>query len=51
MSKKEKSIIKQLSTVLPELDKEDQKYVLGIVEGMVMAKENPKDNKEDTVCV
>lgn len=41
MSEKEKSIINRLSMALPKLNREDQKYVLGIAEGMVLVKEKP----------
>ena len=39
MSEKEKSIILKLSEKVPTLDKEKQNYVLGIVEGMAMMRE------------
>ena len=36
MSEREKDIIQELSESFPALKHEDQKYVLGIVEGMAM---------------
>lgn len=38
MSDKEKSIIRRLSDSLQKLDKEKQNYILGVTEGMVIAK-------------
>lgn len=43
MSEKEKEIMKRFSESIPKLDKEKQNYVLGVVEGMAIAKD---DNKE-----
>lgn len=43
MSKKEKDIIMRLSDVVPKLDKEKQNYILGIAEGIVIAKESQQD--------
>lgn len=45
MSKKEENIAVKLSVVLPKLDKENQKYVLGLAEGMAMVKE-PREEKQ-----
>lgn len=45
MSEKEKDIIRKLSSTVPKLDKEDQKYVLGVAEGMALIKEREKDNE------
>lgn len=39
MSEKEKQIIEKLSSTVPKLDKEKQNYILGVAEGMVIAKE------------
>lgn len=39
MSEREKDIIKRLSGVVPKLEKENQKYILGIAEGIIIAKE------------
>lgn len=49
MSEREKSIIKQLSDTFQNLDRENQKYVLGIAEGMAMAKKK-EDREADAVC-
>lgn len=46
LTKKEKEIFSKLRDTLPQLDKENQKYVLGIVEGMAMVTK-PKERKED----
>lgn len=40
MSEKDKDILKRFSNVVPKLEKENQKYILGIAEGMVIAKES-----------
>lgn len=45
MSEKEKEIIKKLSDTVPKLDKEKQNYILGVAEGMAIARENT-ENKE-----
>ncbi len=42
MSEKEKEIIKKLSKTVPKLDKDKQNYILGVAEGMVIAKETEK---------
>lgn len=48
MSEKEKDIIRKLSSTVPKLEREDQKYVLGVAEGMVLAKED-KEEKEPEI--
>ncbi len=40
MNEKEKSLIAKISEYLHKLSKEDQKYVLGIAEGMAFMKED-----------
>ena len=45
MSEKEKSIIEKLSSNIPKLDKEKQNYVLGVVEGLAIARES--EGKEE----
>lgn len=40
MSEKEKQIIKKLSSTVPKLDREKQNYILGVAEGMAIAKES-----------
>lgn len=44
MSEKEKNIIKKIASTVPKLSKEKQNYILGIAEGMVIAKEEIADN-------
>lgn len=39
MSEKEKDIMEKLSESIPKLSEKNQGYVLGIAEGMVLAKE------------
>lgn len=52
MSDKEKSIITRLSDTFPKLDRENQKYVLGIAEGMAMMASKPEEvRKDNAVCV
>lgn len=47
MSEKEKSIMEKLSSNIKKLDKEKQNYVLGVVEGMAIARESEsKEEKE-----
>ena len=43
MSEKEKEIMKRFSESIPKLDKEKQNYVLGVVEGMAIAKDESKE--------
>lgn len=38
MSNKEKNIIQRLSDTVPKLDKDKQNYILGIAEGMAIAR-------------
>lgn len=45
MSEKEKEIIKKLYDTVPKLDKDKQNYILGVAEGMVIAREG-QENKE-----
>lgn len=40
MSEKEKEIIKKLSETIPKLDDNKKNYILGVADGMAMAKEN-----------
>lgn len=39
MSDKEKQIIRKLSVTITKLDKEKQNYILGVAEGMAIARE------------
>lgn len=43
MSEREKEIIKKLSDTVPKLDKEKQNYILGVAEGIAMARESEKE--------
>lgn len=45
MSEKEKDIIKQLSNTVPKLEKDKQSYILGVAEGMVIAKQSENESK------
>ncbi len=48
MSDKEKNIIRRISDSIQKLDKEKQNYILGITEGMVIARDgNVKIAGED----
>lgn len=49
MSEKEKQIINKLSSTVPKLDKEKQNYILGVAEGMIIAKENESNSKAEDV--
>ncbi len=43
MSEKEKNIIKKIVSTVPKLSKEKQNYILGVAEGMAIAKEERTD--------
>ena len=45
MSEKEKDIIKKLSDVILNLDKENQNYILGVAEGMAIVKTKNKEKE------
>lgn len=45
MSEKEKNIIIKLSETVPKLDKEKQNYILGVAEGMAIAKNSQRDEQ------
>lgn len=47
MSEKEKEIAKKLAKTLPKLDKEKQNYLLGVAEGMAIARENESPAEEE----
>lgn len=51
MNEKEKDIGKQLSETVSKLDRENQKYILGMAVGMAMAKEPKREVVENAVCV
>ena len=46
MSNKEKSIIRRLSDSIQKLDKEKQNYILGVTEGMVIAKDSHTESMD-----
>lgn len=39
MSEKEKDIIRKIAQTVPKLSKDEQSYILGVAEGMVIKKE------------
>lgn len=45
MSEQGKSIIRRLSDAVNELDKEKQNYILGVAEGMAIAKDSQRDKQ------
>ena len=45
MSEKEKNIIRRLSDTVPKLDKDKQNYILGVAEGMAIAKDGQRDKQ------
>ena len=45
MSEREKEIIQKLSDTVPKLDKEKQNYILGVAEGMAIARENTEEKE------
>lgn len=46
MSEREKEIIQKLSDTVPKLDKDKQNYILGVAEGMAIARENQQAEKK-----
>lgn len=47
MSEKEKEILTRMADAMPKLDKAEQHYILGVAEGMAIAKdEDDKSEKE-----
>ncbi len=51
MSEKEKDIIRKLSTTGPKLDKDKQNYILGVAEGMAIARETENTNEKELAGV
>ena len=49
MSEMEKDIIRKIALIVPKLSKDKQSYILGVAEGMVIAKEDAAGNIE-TEC-
>ena len=46
MSEKERDIIRKIALTVPKLSKEKQSYILGVAEGMVIAKEDAADGRK-----
>ena len=44
MSEKEKDIIRKIALTVPKLSKDKQSYILGVAEGMAIAKEENTDS-------
>ena len=52
MSDREKEIARRISDTIPKLDKEKQNYILGVAEGMAIAKDSQKESgRSDAVLV
>lgn len=49
MNDREKQILEKICTIFPRLNPENQKYVLGIAEGMAMVRAEER-KQEDAVC-
>lgn len=47
MSEREKEIIKKLSSTIPKLDEAKKNYILGVADGMVIAKEGGQSESVD----
>lgn len=47
MSEKEKDIIRKIAQTVPKLSKDKQSYILGVAEGMAIAKEDTKDREKE----
>ena len=47
MSEQEKEIIRKLSDTIPKLDDNKKNYILGVAEGMAIARET---RNEESVC-
>lgn len=45
MSEKEKNIIARLSETVQTLDREKQQYLIGVAEGMAIAKDGQRDEQ------
>lgn len=46
MSEQEKEIIRKLSDTIPKLDDKKQNYLLGVAEGMAIARETEKSEND-----
>lgn len=49
MSEKEKELIRKIATTVPKLSKENQNYILGVAEGLVLAKETEGEKELNMV--
>lgn len=47
MSEREKQIMEKLSDTVPKLDKEKQNYLLGVAEGMAIARDSDKKDDDE----
>lgn len=47
MTENERDVLIQLATTVPKLDKDKQSYILGVVEGMAIAKEGSEENENE----
>lgn len=45
MSEKEKNILERLSDTVPTLDEKKQNYLVGLAEGMVIARDSQRDKQ------
>ena len=45
MSEKEKNVLEKLSDTVPTLDEKKQNYLVGLAEGMAIARESQKDKQ------
>lgn len=45
MSEKEKDIITRLSETVQKLNRENQQYLIGVAEGMAIAKDSQRDEQ------
>lgn len=43
MSEKEKNLLEKLSDAIPKLDDNKKNYILGVAEGMAIARESEKE--------
>lgn len=48
MSEIEKEIIEKLSSTVPKLDKDKQQYILGVAEGMAIAREHQQTEAKES---
>lgn len=46
MSEKEKELVKKLSDTISKLDDNKKNYILGMADGMAIAKENERDTPQ-----